>query len=102
MLLDALKKDKRRGLNSLVIMETIPNKKNAEFLTERLFHRILMVLMTFLILFSMSFAFISVKRSDISTDPIPPNDVADKGIQKPLPEYIVEKIKPDELELLKP
>ncbi|MFP4097676.1 MAG: hypothetical protein ACLFP8_08075 [Alphaproteobacteria bacterium] len=67
-------------------------------------HYVLMCAMTALILFSAGFAYLGANGYLQERAPQPDDLVATGGVgqEKPLPDYIVDKMPADELEMLKP
>tara|TARA_R110002072_G_scaffold272737_1_gene432928 strand:+ start:125 stop:364 length:240 start_codon:yes stop_codon:yes gene_type:complete len=74
--------------------------KDLAFTFERGFHYVFIVFMVVLTVFCAWFVYVSVQKPVTPEAPIYENE--NKAAAKPLPDFIVDKVKPDELETLKP
>jgi len=70
-------------------------------LFEKLLHSFVMVFGIALILFSLWFVYRSITMENVLYS-APAEEKEFKGTTKPLPDFIVDKVKPSELEQLKP
>ncbi len=70
---------------------------------EKTFHYVLMFFMSALIIFSIVFVYLSANGA-FRKEPIPDElmSAEEAGLKKELPEFMLETLKPDELEQLKP
>ena len=69
-------------------------------LLERGMHYALLFVMTGLIVFAALFVYINVTQK--AEQKMPEIEENEKAAAKPLPDYMIETLKPDELEILKP
>ena len=61
-------------------------------------HHVLLMLMVIIIVFAVAYAYYAMQESEVKM----PKSEQSKGAAHPLPEFIVDKIKPDDLRDLKP
>lgn len=76
------------------------SKKDLAFTFERGFHYVFIGFMVVLTVFCAWFVYVSVQKPAATEPPVYENE--NKAAAKPLPDFIVDKVKPDELEQLKP
>ncbi len=65
-------------------------------------HHVIVMVMVLIMVSAIGFAYMSMKNTKANIIEKPQSSTNNNGKAHPLPEFIVDKIKPDELEQLKP
>ena len=74
------------------------NKYDKKIIIKFIIHHIIMMIMVIIMVFALAYVYYSFQKKDVEM----PISKESSGKAHPLPEFIVDKIKPDELGDLKP
>ncbi len=75
------------------------NKDDKKIIIKLIMHHVILVLMVIIMVFAVAYAYYAMQGQEAGVKPAKTNS---KGAAHPLPEFIIDKIKPNELGDLKP